>query len=135
MLYRTMMGFYYGSGCRLENGDKSTLDGSDYFGVGFIHMTGKGKYKKLHKVWNKRYPSDPKDFMGDDISLLKTDVDVAMKASMIVWIDDDKSTNLKADKGNADAVIESVTLDVNGGTNGLDLRNKYTKKAYQILDK
>ncbi len=125
--------FDYVYGCRMDNGNKSTLDGSDYFGVGFIHLTGKNKYKLLNDEWKKLYPKDPKDFMNDDISLLKTDVDIAMRASMIIWIDSSKTTNTKCDGGITNAIITSVTQDVNGGDNGLDDRKKYTKKAYEIL--
>ncbi|NVK63503.1 MAG: hypothetical protein HWE22_02905 [Flavobacteriales bacterium] len=126
--------FDYVYGCRMDNGDRSTSDGSDYFGVGFIHLTGKSKYKALDEKWKELYPNDKKDFMGDDISLLKTDVDVAMKASMIIWHHVQNGTNNKADKGNSDAAITSVTKDVNGGTNGLPERKKFTKKAYEILE-
>lgn len=71
--------------------------------------------------------------MGNDISLLKTNVDVAMKASMIIWTHVQKETNSKADKGNNNSAITKVTKDVNGGDNGLDMRKKFTKKAYEIL--
>ena len=127
--------FDYVYGCRMDNGKKSTKDGSDYFGVGFIHLTGKNKYKALNDKWKTLYPKDKKDFMGDNISLLKTDVDVAMKASMIIWKHVQKNTNYKADKGNNNEAITAVTKDVNGGTNGLDDRKKYTKKAYKVLNK
>ncbi|WP_274639661.1 LysM peptidoglycan-binding domain-containing protein [Tenacibaculum larymnensis] len=127
--------FDYVYGCRMGNGKRSTEDGSDYFGVGFIHLTGKNKYKALHDKWNELYPNDKKDFMGDDISLLKTDVDVAMKASMIIWTHVQVGTNNEADKGNNKAAIIAVTKDVNGGTNGLNHREKFTKKAYEILKK
>ena len=127
--------FDYVYGCRMENGKRSTEDGSDYFGVGFIHLTGKNKYKALHEKWNELYPSDTKDFMGNDISLLKTNVDVAMRASMIIWTYVQSGTNEEADKGNKDSVITSVTKDVNGGTNGLEMRKKFTKKAYEVLNK
>ncbi len=119
--------FDYVYGCRMGNGKKSTNDGSDYFGVGFIHLTGKDKYKALNTKWNSLYPNDKKDFMGDDISLLKTDVDVAMKASMIIWRYVQRKTNEKADKGNTNDVITAVTKDVNGGTNGLELKKIYKK--------
>ncbi|MGY3792996.1 LysM peptidoglycan-binding domain-containing protein [uncultured Aquimarina sp.] len=127
--------FDYVYGCRMENGKKSTEDGSDYFGVGFIHLTGKDKYKALDEKWKELYPEDTKDFMGDDISLLKTDVEVAIKASMIIWTHVQDGTNSKADQGNNNAAITSVTYDVNGGDNGLTHRKRYTKKAYEVLDK
>ncbi|AXT60397.1 LysM peptidoglycan-binding domain-containing protein [Aquimarina sp. AD10] len=126
--------FDYVYGCRMNNGKKSTEDGSDYFGVGFIHLTGKEKYKALDDKWKELYPNDPKDFMGDDISLLKTNVDVAIKASMIIWGHVQNGTNSKADQGNNDSAIKKVTKDVNGGYNGLAMRKQFTKKAYEVLD-
>jgi predicted chitinase/LysM repeat protein len=125
--------FDYVYGCRMENGKKSTEDGSDYFGVGFIHLTGKNKYKALDKKWKELYPDDPKDFMGDDISLLKTNVDVAIKASMIIWTHVQNGTNMEADNGNNNATIKAVTKDVNGGDNGLEMRKGFTKKAFEVL--
>ncbi len=127
--------FDYVYGCRMGNGKKSTNDGSNYFGVGFIHLTGKNKYKSLNTKWKEVFSNDIKDFMGDDISLLKTDVDIAIKASMIIWTRVQKGTNKKADKGINDSVILNITKDVNGGTNGLEMRNKLTKKALEILKK
>lgn len=109
--------FDYVYGCRMSNGKKSTKDGSDYFGVGFIHM-------------NEKYPSNPKDFLGDDISLLKTNVDVALKAAMIIW--EHQELNSIATKKSA---VTKVSYIVNGGYNGLKDRKKYTKKAYKILEK
>ena len=127
--------FDYVYGCRMGNGKKSTEDGSDYFGVGFIHLTGKEKYKALDDKWKELYPDDPKDFMGNDVSLLKTNVDVAIKASMIIWAHVQNGTNAQADNGNNDSAILEVTKDVNGGTNGLAMRKQFTKKAYEVLDK
>ncbi|MFL1895015.1 LysM peptidoglycan-binding domain-containing protein [Aquimarina sp. 2-A2] len=127
--------FDYVYGCRMENGNKSTADGSDYYGVGFIHLTGKEKYVALDNKWKELYPDDPKDFMGNDISLLKTNVDVAIKASMIIWNHVQNGTNTKADQGSNDSAIKKVTIDVNGGTNGLAMRKQFTKKAYEVLNK
>jgi putative chitinase len=96
-------------------------------GKGFIHITSKGGYKEISEEWNKLYPDDPKAFHGKDINLLETDVEVAMKASMIYWKThkyDSKSANEYADKND----FESITQLINGGTNGKTTREKYTKK-------
>lgn len=99
--------------------------------IGFIHLTGKFNYKSIHVEWNKLYASDTKDFLGDDISLLRTDVDVALKAAMIYW----KlcKCNAKADGGSTVSHVKKITKAVNGGYNGLADRKKHTKKAYKIL--
>jgi len=124
--------FDYVYGCRMDNGNKASKDGSDYFGVGFIHMTGKSKYKTLHRIWNEKYPNDPKNFLGDDISLLKTNVDVAMKSAMIIW--EYQNINSVA-TANTPTIIKKVTKIVNGGYNGLSHRLIYTKRAYTVLKK
>ena len=36
--------------CRMGNGAYTTKDESDYFGVGFIHLTGKNMYKSIHNI-------------------------------------------------------------------------------------
>jgi predicted chitinase len=119
----------------MGNGAKSTKDGSTYLGKGFIHLTGKGAYKEISDEWNKLYPGDPKEFHGKDINLLETDVDVAMKASMIYW--KIKGLNGKADEGMSSNSITSVGATINGTDppNGQKLREKYTTDIYKQLNK
>jgi predicted chitinase len=123
--------FDYVYSCRMENGAKSTGDGSKYLGKGFIHMTGKDKYKRVSNAWNKKYPADKKEFHGPDIDLLETNVDVAMKASLVLW-ELDKMNDL-ADEGTGLKQIKKVTKKVNGGYNGLDMRQQYTEKALEVF--
>ncbi|MEN8304641.1 MAG: hypothetical protein ABFQ64_11305, partial [Campylobacterota bacterium] len=87
-------------------------------------------YTTLHTKWNEKYPNDSKDFLGDDITLLKTDVDVAMKSAMIIW----EYQNLNSIAISKTSVKE-VSYIVNGGYNGLSKRKIYTKKAYEVLEK
>lgn len=119
--------------CRMSNGAKSTEDGSTYLGKGFIHMTGKDKYKRVSEAWNKKYPNDKKEFHGDDIDELENNVEIAMEASLVLWEEDDM--NDLADGGTGLSTIKSVTKAVNGGYNGLDHRKKYTEKAVEVFDK
>ena len=123
--------FDYVYGCRMDNGCKTTQDGSTYLGKGFIHITGKSGYKALSTEWNKLYPDDKKEFHGKDINLLETDVEVAIKASMVFW--KLKGLNQKADEGTSQNIVDQIGLIVNGGTNGQDLRRTYTKSASENL--
>ena len=123
--------FDYVYGCRMGNGAMDTMDGSNYAGVGFIQLTGKNSYKEMHDAWNRKYSNDQKDFMGKDITLLTTNIAVAIKASMIFW--ELHKLNAKADKGSNDIAIAKVSKDVNGGVHGLEKRKVYTKKAYEVL--
>jgi len=123
--------FDYVYSCRLGNGAKSTKDGSTYKGVGFVHLTGKGTYKEVSEAWNKKYPEDKKEFHGKDIDLLKNNVDIAIKASLIYW--KMKKINKMID-GNDKDILE-VTAKVNLGyytsyvktttVNGYDDRKEY----------
>jgi predicted chitinase len=123
--------FDYVYACRMGNGAKSTKDGSTYLGKGFIHLTGKGQYKKISDEWNKLYPNDQKEFDGKDINLLETDVEIAMKASMIYW----KLNNLNdlADDGMDEDNIQAVGAKVNGANppNGASLRKQFSESAYK----
>ncbi len=117
--------------CRMENGTIASQDGSTFLGKGFIHITGKGGYKDISIEWNKLYPNDKKEFHGKDINLLETDVEVAIKASMVYW--KLKALNGKADLGTSPTIVEKIGKTVNGGDNGMDLRQKYTKLAADNL--
>jgi predicted chitinase len=127
--------FDYVYGCRMGNGAKSTKDGSTYLGKGFIHLTGKNQYKVISDKWNKLYPNDKKEFHGADINLLETNVDVAMKASMIYW--EMNGLNTKADEGVSSNSITSVGAAINGADppNGQKLREKYTADIYKQINK
>jgi predicted chitinase len=125
--------FDYVYGCRMDNGAKSTQDGSTYLGKGFIHITGKSGYKTLSNEWNKLYPNDKKDFGGADINLLENDVEVAIKASMVYW--ELKNLNNLADEGMDEDNINSIGAKVNGTNppNGAILRKQYSESAYNNL--
>ncbi|MGB3779214.1 MAG: fibronectin type III domain-containing protein [Tunicatimonas sp.] len=131
--------FDYVYGCRLGNGAKSTEDGSNFKGIGFIHLTGKGTYKEVSEAWNEIYPDDKKEFHGDDINLLKNDIDVAIKASLVYW--KMKDINAMIDGGEQDLL--EVTAKVNLGyyasyvttttVNGYNKRKNYYNKAKESL--
>ncbi|MDR1202496.1 MAG: hypothetical protein LBL58_12845, partial [Tannerellaceae bacterium] len=120
----------------MGNNAKSTKDGSTYLGKGFIHLTGKGAYKAISTEWNKIYPNDQKEFHGKDIDLLETDIEIAIKASLIYW----KINGLNgiADSGTDDTAIDNVGRVVNGVArsqrpNGADVRIKYVKDSLTNL--
>jgi predicted chitinase len=120
----------------MDNGDKSTKDGSTYLGKGFIHLTGKYNYKIISQEWNRLYPDDKKEFNGADIGLLETNIAVAIKASMIFWRLN--NLNKKADKGTSETIIDDIGKVVNGSgespPNGWQTRRSYAKSAFENLD-
>jgi predicted chitinase len=128
--------FDYTYGCRMGNGAKSTKDGSTYLGKGFIHITGKNGYKEISDEWNKLYPDDPKEFHGKDINLLETDVDVAMRASMVYW--NLKGLNNEVGKGTSfEKDVNNIGRTVNGNDppNGAKLRIQYANDSYKQFNK
>jgi len=120
----------------MGNGAPSTKDGSKFKGKGFIQLTGKNKYKQISDEWNKMYPDDPKEFHGKDIDLLTTDIEIAMKASMVCW--KIQGLNSKADEGMTNDAIDNVGKIVNGSgkglPNGYEHRRTYTTAAYNALN-
>jgi predicted chitinase len=121
--------------CRMGNGSIASKDGSTFLGKGFIHITGKGGYKDVSVEWNKLYPNDKKEFHGKDITLLETNVEVAIKASMVYW--KIKNLNQMADKGDDQGSIDNVGRIVNGSGKGLPNghleRRAYTKLAFKNI--
>jgi predicted chitinase len=129
--------FDYAYGCRMDNGAKSSKDGSTYLGKGYIHITGKSGYKTLSDEWNRLYPdpADKKEFHGNDINLLETNTEIAIKASMVYW--KLKNLNQKADVGRDQTAIDNVGKIVNGSgdglPNGYKERRTYSKSAFDNL--
>jgi predicted chitinase len=127
----------YTYSCRMGNGTPASGDGSKFLGKGFIHLTGKGQFENISNLWN----ADPdnvnnkKDFAGKDINEITDNIDVAMRASMYYWKDNELNTLVKPDM--KDSQIDKVGAIVNGTNppNSPDDRRKFTKKAYSILIK
>ena len=125
--------------CRMGNGSPSTGNGSKYKGIGFVHLTGKDMYKKISEKWNEKYPNDKKEFHGSDISLLKTNVDIAIKASMIYW--EINNLNDLAGKPISRSNIQKISGKINAGNedakvsqiNGFEDRVTNTEKALKAL--
>jgi predicted chitinase len=67
------------------------------------------------------------EFHGKDIAVLESNVEVALKASMIFW--KIKDLNREADQGTSPEIVEKISTIVNGGSNGMENRKAYTKLA------
>jgi predicted chitinase len=120
--------------CRMGNGTVTSKEGSKFAGKGFFHITGKSGYEEVSKGWNELY-NDNKEFHGKDIQLLETNIDVAIKASMVYW--KMKSLNEYADKGTDQVSVDDVGKIVNGSgktlPNGYSERRSYSKSAFENL--
>lgn len=107
-------------GSRMGNGDESTKDGYKFRGRGYIQLTGKDNYAAFGKIIKEDVVSNP-DVVSTKYPLLSA-----------AWFFN-KNCVHKADYGDSDVTVTSVTKCVNGGTNGLDERIKYFKKFYDLL--
>ncbi len=128
--------FDYVYACRMGNDAPSSKDGSTFKGKSFIHLTGKGMYNQITNIWNNDTENinNKKDFgktkaNGGNFEELETNLEVALKASMYYW--EMNKINDVADEDNT----EKVTLKVNGGDNGIELRKKYMNSAKTVFNK
>lgn len=101
---------------RMGNGDEASGDGWRYRGRGFIQLTGKDNYRAASRdiYWTTRLLDEPD-------AVLKPDV-AAMTAA---WFWSTNGLNELADRGD----VIQVTKRINGGTVGLEHREKLTNLA------
>lgn len=106
---------------RMGNGVEGTADGWKFRGRGYIQLTGKNNYSAFDKFVNEDIISNP-DLVAKKYSLLSA-----------AWFFHKNKLNSISDKGLTENVITELTKRINGGTNGLDDRIKYTVKFGKIL--
>lgn len=106
---------------RMGNGSEGTHDGWKYRGRGYIQLTGKNNYTLFDKFVNEDIVSNP-DLVAKKYPLLSA-----------AWFFHKNNLNLTSDKGLNESVITQLTKKINGGTNGLQDRIKYTVKFGTIL--
>lgn len=99
-----------------------------------MQRTGRYNYTKLlFEPWQKKYPDDKRS-IEQIMELLETDIDLAIKVSMVFW--ESKGINSKIKSLTySESDVSSASKAVNGGKIGLDERKSNTKKAYEILCK
>ncbi len=131
--------FDYVYACRMENGTIDSKDGSRFRGRGFMQLTGHYNYKTmLQDKWDKVHGKGNKDFMcrsaecDKNLDLIADDLDMAIQTALTFWADA-KANDFAGDVN--DDSIAKITKGINGGSNGIDHRTLYTKKAYKILKK
>ena len=106
---------------RMGNGSEGTGEGWKFRGRGYIQLTGKSNYTAFDK------------FVNEDI-ILNPDL-VAKKYPLLsaAWFFHKNKLNTISDKGLTEPVILELTKRINGGTNGLQDRIKYTIKFGKML--
>jgi putative chitinase len=106
---------------RMGNGTEGTHDGWTYRGRGYIQLTGKTNYSSFDK------------FVDDDIMLNPDLVSIKYPLLSAAWFFYKNKLNSISDKGMTEQVMFELTKRINGGTNGLQDRIKYTIKFGKIL--
>lgn len=106
---------------RMGNGSEGTNDGWKFRGRGYIQLTGKNNYTLFDKFVNEDIVSNP-DLVAKKYPL-----------SSAAWFFHKNNLNKTSDKGLSESVITQLTKRINGGTNGLQDRIKYTVKFGKIL--
>ena len=126
--------------CRMGNRNIASGDGTSFNGKGFIHLTGKAQFSAISASWNadpdnnnnhKRFDLPERE--GGHIEELVNDSDVAIKASMYYW-QNQNLNNIVTDTSSPN--INQVGAIVNGANppNGAADRITYTQRAFEILN-
>ena len=105
-------------GGRMGNGDESTGDGFRYCGRGLIQLTGRNNYTKFAESIHMAVEEVP--------TLLET-YDGAVKSACWFW--HTNNLNQWADVGD----IVTMTKRINGGTIGLEDRQKHYAHALEVF--
>jgi putative chitinase len=103
---------------RQDLGNVKRGDGPRYKGRGLLQLTGRANYRKLGATLGVDLEGDP--FMAAEPVL-----------SLLIACEYWKSHKINADCDHDDLV--AVTKKVNGGTNGLNDRGTYTRRAKEAL--
>jgi putative chitinase len=106
---------------RMGNGTEGSGDGWKFRGRGYIQLTGKSNYSSFDKFVNEDIISNP-NLVATKYPLLSAG-----------WFFHKNKLNTISDKGLSETVILELTKRINGGTNGLQDRIKYTIKFGKIL--
>jgi len=103
-----------------------TTDGYDYRGHGLIQLTFKSPY---YLKLNKLYPKE--NFLKPGGTEKVNEPKWALISSLLWWASPHEISVYRDDVN--DASITAVSKAVNGGTNHLDVRIKWTKYYYNLL--
>lgn len=104
------------------NGNKEPGDGFRYRGSGLIQITGRGNFAVVSKLTGIDIVTNPE---------LARHPDSALELALAFWTARKISAAATQD---TEAAVVKVTKLVNGGTNGLDERQTYFRKAMKALE-
>ncbi len=120
--FRTTEEFASGSAYngRADLGNTEPGDGPRYKGRGLLQLTGRFNYRQMGQILNLPLEDTP-EMAGDPL--------ISLKIACEYWKSRDINTRADGDD------LIRVTRLVNGGTNGLDDRRNYYRKAKTALSK
>lgn len=107
-----------------RNGNKYPGDGWLYRGRGLIQLTGRRNYADMSDRLMEKLKTVPDFVMSPQAAI---DPHWAALTAAAYW--DSRNLNKLADKDD----VLAITKAVNGGTNGLDDRKRYLKKAKELF--
>ena len=107
---------------RMGNGNEASGEGWKFRGRGALQLTGKDNYAAFAKYLNK-----PEIMTNPDLVATTYSFESAM-----FFFDKNKLWDI-CDKGINDAAILALTKRINGGTHGLEDRNRKTKNYYEFV--
>ena len=105
---------------RKDLGNTQKGDGVRFKGRSPIQLTGRGNYRACGKALDINLEEDPD--RADDL-------DCAFRVACWFWTS--RKLNIFADKGKD--YFDEITFRVNGGYNGKSHRDRYYKRALQVL--
>lgn len=112
---------------RMGNGNEESGDGYKYRGRGMIQLTGKNNYKMFTDKHNSKNPNDIKDFV-ETPDLIISDQKYGIESAFVFW----ESKNINSIANGAD--VNTVTLKINGGLNGLSDRQLKFDNLIKIME-
>ncbi len=110
---------------RLGNTPEADGDGQKYKGRGLIQLTGTNNYRAFNKYVHEELKETDVDFLANPEKVAEPRFAV-MSAC---WFFKTSGCLALADKDN----VLSVTKRINGGTNGLEQRKQFLRKAKEVI--
>ncbi|WP_258239501.1 hypothetical protein, partial [Arcobacter sp. LA11] len=105
------------------------ISGIKYKGKGFLQLTWKGNYKKVNDILKNKISDLNIDIVTNPNSILNTKEGMLSAMGFWEW----QKLNEKADNGDSDNVVDSITDKINFYTKSRQKRKNYFREIYTIL--
>lgn len=115
---------------RNGNGDAKSGDGWSYRGRGFIQVTGRANYKAAAAKYQEVYGDKTVDF--EKTPDLMAQFPYTVRSAVCYWLQ--HGLQKKADAGDKDADVDSITKVINLHTESYAQRRTHFKTAYKAFE-